>query len=77
MTKNELSEAWKASIEKSGTTLRIKHKNHKTVFFYPTSYEESVFFKFWGFWISTQINEPIAQEMIKIKKEDLENWDIL
>ena len=76
MTKEELLDAWRKKISNSDI-LKIKHKNNKTVEFYPMSYEESVFHKFSGWWISLQTNEPIVSDTIKIKQEDLKDWNIV
>lgn len=77
MTPEEMRDAWRRKIGNSGSIIKIKHKNMKTVEFYPTNYEESVFHKFNGWWISLQTNEPIVGDTIKIKKEDLKDWDII
>lgn len=77
MTKEELLDAWRKKIAANGQVLKIKHKNMRTVEFYPMSYEESVFHKFTGWWISLQTNDPIVNDTIKIKKEDLVNWSIV
>lgn len=77
MTREELVAAWKQRIGEAGNVMKIKHKNMKTVEFYPVSYEESVFHKFTGYWICLQTNEPVVSDTIKIKKEDLANWSIV
>jgi hypothetical protein len=73
MTAEELRAAWR----EKGKELSVKHKNMKTVQFWPVSYEEGVFHKFYGYWISLQTREPIVSETIKIKQEDLANWEIV
>ena len=77
MTREELVSAWKQRIGEAGGVMKIKHKNMKTVEFYPVSYEESVFHKFHGYWIVLQLNQPIISDTIKIRKEDLANWNIV
>lgn len=78
MTREELHKAWKDNITNSdGGILKIKHNNFKTVEFWPTSWEESVFHKFSGYWICLQNGEPIVNETIRIKKQDLVNWSIV
>lgn len=77
MTKEELVAAWRSKLAHHGEILKIKHKNNVTVEFYPLSYEESVFHKFTGWWISLQTNEPIVNDTIKIKQEDLKDWNIV
>lgn len=76
MTKEELYTAWKNRINANGI-LKITHKNMRTVEFYPTAYEESVFHKFTGYWISLQTKDIIVGDTIKIKKEDLRDWSIV
>lgn len=78
MTAEELNAIWRKKL--TGLvqiSIKIKHKDMKTVEFYPISYEESVFHKFGGWWICLQNKEPIVYEVIKIKKEDLQNWNII
>ena len=76
MTSNELKVAWQHRIN-NNDILKIKHKNMRTVYFYPMSYEESVFHKLSGYWICEQTGDPIVNETIKIKQEDLQNWNIV
>lgn len=77
MTKEELYAAWRAKIGPEHSIVKIKHKNMRTVEFWPTSYEESVYHKFGGWWISLQTNEPIVSQTIKIKKDDLKDWNLI
>lgn len=77
MTREELVASWKERLSDPGGMLKIRHKNMKTVEFMPTSYEESVFHKFTGYWICLQTNDLMISETIKIKLEDLVNWEII
>lgn len=76
MTTQELWDAWRQKIANNGV-IKLTHKNMRTVEFYAMGWEESVFHKFTGYWISLQTGEPIVPETIKIKKEDLQHWSIV
>lgn len=77
MTKEELIKAWADKISNSGT-VKIKNKNNATVEFYPTSFEENqTHYNINGWWLMIQNGQPIVQELIHVKKEDLKNWDIV
>lgn len=76
MTKEDLYAAWKSKIA-SSDIVKIKHKNMRTVEFYPMSYEENTHHRFTGYWICIQLNAPLVQDTIKIKHEDLQHWSIV
>jgi len=72
---NELIDKWTYPCL---TPPLMGHPKAKTVHFWPTSFDETdTHYIFNGWWICLQVNEPIVQERIKMKKEDLESWFIV
>jgi hypothetical protein len=78
MTINELKDKWSQAYAIGHNPVLIEHTNSKTVKFWPTSLDENeTHYNIHGWWISNQLGEPIEQELIKIKKDDLVNWHIV
>ena len=76
MTRDDLIKAFKVAIS-NNSVLVVRHKNMKTVEFWVTGEEESVYQKLFGWWICKQTKGPLVQDTLKIKKEDLVNWEIV
>jgi hypothetical protein len=56
----------------------IAHNNMKTVKFWPISLTSTKdHYEIFGHWICLQTDSPLEQETIKIKVEDLDNWNVV
>lgn len=74
----DLTGKWAQNYAIGHNPILIVHTNSKTCKFWPTGIDQDEkHHKLNGWWICDQTGDPILQEQIKIKKEDLVNWHIV
>lgn len=74
----DLKDKWAKTYAIGSVPVLLTHDNMKTVKFWPTGLDQNdTHYKMNGWWICIQTEEPIVQEQIHIKKEDLDKWHIV
>lgn len=75
---NDLKDKWSRNYAIGSSPILIAHEKMTTVKFWPTGLDENEsHYNVNGWWINNQTGEPMVQELIHIKKEDLEKWHVV
>jgi hypothetical protein len=74
MTINQLKEA----VNPKNGVVRIRHNLNKTVSYWPLGMDENEdHVALNGYWIADQTEGIIVMEVIKVKKTDLPQWNVV